>query len=229
MNPGQVKKKGDRGGKTLAALDPADKERYRTAGQKDADLITLDCASCHVADAADLKMAANADLSGLPRAALLPAQASGAEMLPISYELQCKACHPLTFDARLPKLVAPHRAQPPEIRKFLVSTYAGIQLAEDPELLKPFSQSKPPIVGRPAPRFEESAKSRIEAAADAAERVLYQGKTTCIECPHHQGGAGRRPPQGDRRPGRADFVVPARPLRPHGPPQHGVRQLPLAG
>ena len=38
------------------------------------------------------------ELTTVPAAAVLPARAAGAAMLPITYENQCRACHPLRID-----------------------------------------------------------------------------------------------------------------------------------
>ncbi len=179
LSEGLVHKPGDRDVKTLAYLtDPTARERYRKPGQKDDAPIRLDCASCHVADASDFKLE---QLAGLPRATTLPVRSQGKEMLPITYENQCKACHPLSFDGRNPKLVAPHRAQPEDIRQFLTSTYSGVFVSDDQKLLADVPQKKP-IPGQRADRDEASVKQRIDKAVAAAEKVLYGGKTTCFEC-----------------------------------------------
>jgi hypothetical protein len=178
LNPGQVSKPGDRGGKTLGSLTEADRARYGLKGQKLDDLITLDCKSCHVTDASEFTIDR---VPGLPQAAVLPPRAGGAQMLPITYENQCKACHPLTFDPRSPELVAPHRAQPAEIDRFLSDLYAGMYLKQEDKLLN----QRVGVVVNPglAPNAAQVAvKRKIDDAVKAAECVLFEGKTTCIEC-----------------------------------------------
>jgi hypothetical protein len=178
LNPGQVAIAGSLGGKTIGKLAKADQARYRLEGQKDDDLITLDCKSCHVTDPSDFHVDR---IAGLPQAAVLPPRAGGAEMQPITFENQCKACHPLTFDSRSPELVVPHRVQPAEIDRFLWDLYAGMFLKQEDKLLdrRVGVRTNP---GLPPDTAEVAVKKKIDGAVKAAERVLFEGKTTCLEC-----------------------------------------------
>jgi hypothetical protein len=78
---------------TAGMLSAADKPRY-APGQKDAELVKLDCGACHQPQSSGFGIK---QIAGLP-SAVLPTQSSGAYLLPIIYENQCQACHPLTID-----------------------------------------------------------------------------------------------------------------------------------
>ena len=187
LTPGIANTAGGRDAKTLAYIrDPVARERYRKKNQADDTIVQLDCASCHVADGSDFPGA------GLAVSATLPPRSSGAAMLPITYENQCKACHPLTFDPRSPELVAPHGKQPGEIRKFLWNTYAGTYLKDDAKLLtKPVRPN--PILGRGVESDEKTVKETIDRVVHDAEATLYGGSATCLECHKTQGVAEGRP------------------------------------
>jgi hypothetical protein len=204
LNPGLVAEVGERDGKTLRWLADADRARYQKDGQEPDALITLECKSCHVTDASDFRVDR---IAGVPQAAVLPPRASGAQMLPITFENQCKACHPLTFDSRSPELVVPHRVQPAEIDRFLSDLYAGMYLKQEDKLLdrrvgvrtNPGLPPDPAEVDvkkkiddavkkaesrifRPYDSAEVTVKQKIDGAVKSAERVLFEGKTTCLEC-----------------------------------------------
>lgn len=80
----------------LGPMDPATKKRMPA---KDIPLIdgqALDCASCHTVDS------------------------DGVGMQRISYDQNCKQCHPLAIDPQLPGFTIPHR-DPAKVRSFLAS------------------------------------------------------------------------------------------------------------
>ncbi len=190
MNPGQVAKVGNKGAKTLAVLaDKTTRDRYRGEGQTDESPIQLQCASCHVTDAVDYKAG---HLDGLPQSAALPVRGSGKQILPITYENQCKACHPLTFDGANLDLAVPHRVQPKEINQFLRSTYAGLILQKDPK--RPVKVTLPkPIPGSLPDSDELGMRAEVDKAVSAAEAYIYSGKSTCLECHEAQMSAKGRP------------------------------------
>lgn len=104
---------------TYADLPEADRTRYQQADPKTA-VVRLNCGSCHQLDVND----APKKQPGLP-GGRWPALTPSAYPLPISYEAQCRACHPLTFDFRTPRVPAPHGQQPLELRHFLERNYAS--------------------------------------------------------------------------------------------------------
>jgi hypothetical protein len=152
----------------LSDIPQADRERYRQPGQRDDKaLVQLACSSCHTQSAGDL-------------------------MLPISYENQCRACHPLTFDPKSPKLI-PHRLQPRQVHDFLWGVYADEELAKKHrDTTKPAQRLMPGTnvtEEEQAIRKEVDAKlaGRIEAflyrdKLDEADKKVFLGKQTCGEC-----------------------------------------------
>jgi hypothetical protein len=168
--------------------DPAARDRYwrlsLTREERDAEKrgdenapVQLNCAACHQLDSEDFEASA-AQLAGLPSAAVLPPRAAGATMLPITYENQCKACHPLTYDK---KVAMPHRLQSAKVREYLES-YFTLQLLQDKPTL--FKKKVPlrDIPGRGPDKEMTEAFELIRDQVIAAEKILYQDKTTCKEC-----------------------------------------------
>jgi hypothetical protein len=76
----------------LDDLDPADRERYRQGKSDGQQAIQLVCASCHRLDRASDMVASDS----------VSVRQSGDYMLPISYDHDCKACHPLSDVGRQP-------------------------------------------------------------------------------------------------------------------------------
>jgi hypothetical protein len=110
-------------------------------------------------------------------------------MLPVSYEIHCQTCHPLTFDPQRPELAVPHRVQPDKIKEFLQQTYTAEYLSQNPRLLERPVPSRRPLPGKTAPvegPAEEKARRYIEDKVSVAERILYAGKTTCGECHYYE-------------------------------------------
>jgi hypothetical protein len=184
MAPGLSRKADGRDVKTWAYITDADAlKRFKPTNAKDGDQVQLDCKSCHVTDAADFGWT---KLEGLPTSATLPARTDGKEMLPITYENQCKACHSLSFDGRDPSLVVPHRAQPDKIREFLWATYAGMFVKQEG---KPTASPAPerPIPGQRVEATDATLRNQIEKSVTAAEKLIFNGKTTCLECHYATG------------------------------------------
>jgi hypothetical protein len=186
---------------TLADItDPAERERYRAMQPPDQrepkSPVVLNCASCHVLDSGDSTTSRDL-LAGLPGDALLPPRAAGAHMLPIVYDNQCKACHPLTVEKakdKTPALSVPHRLQPDALYQFLQDAYVGRYIANTPGLLEtPFVPprtlpGKPPVETKATPE-QEKAAAAIGQQVVTAEKILYLGKQTCGEC-HDYEAAG---------------------------------------
>lgn len=169
---------------TLDRIAIADRGRYRTARQAlerdNTELVRLDCTACHHLDGADAPVA-----SGLMRS-------KGDYMLPISYERDCKTCHPLTLEeptARRPRpLAVPHRQQPQALHEYLEGHFLRQYLSDEPnQLLERFV---PPLVvpRKPGPaarmegKEEEKARAYVADKVQSAEQMLYVGKQTCGEC-----------------------------------------------
>src|SRR5947207_1130921 len=106
-------------------MSDADQGRYKSLlNVKDMESpVKLDCAACHVTDSGDFQLQ-QSRLGVVPEALLLPKRTPGEYMLPISYENQCRACHPTTFeraDENDPHSGKPilHGLQPKEVREWL--------------------------------------------------------------------------------------------------------------
>jgi len=197
---------------TLGKIDERFRERYRMPGQKDSDLVSLNCASCHQLDAgrisdAELKTRPAEEQAAwkatfgltreLPRDAMLPPRGGGAYYLPVNYESSCQACHPIStgpvklFDIELPSVHLPHRLVPErlneELRQRLTSELAKVQTKKEVK--------GSPTSGRLDPRIEEQlqnlqrANTLVNNFADQAKKQLFvtsqtgvYGGTTCGKC-----------------------------------------------
>ena len=161
--------------KTVNDLSAADRNRYRSPDVGDAEGILLRCNSCHVLDAAGFPKPSGRDDQQLMR---IP-RAGGSYLLPIRYEAQCRACHPLDFDPKMPPV--PHGKQPAELRKILRDAYAGQYMEQHPKL----AASRPlcsPLPGREEEPEIRQAREWIEKnVATAAGRVLFSDRR-CSEC-----------------------------------------------
>jgi hypothetical protein len=187
-------------------IDPAERKRY-AGDAKAGSLVQLRCDSCHRLDARD---------PGSPRAqAWAPrstgtstARSPGHYMVPITYENECRACHPLTFDRRSESdpqaglLAVPHGLQPAAVRDFVWGAYANEYVAR---------QGKPQgIINRPlpgsGPALEADVRNAVNREVQAlekylyrdrlsqAEKILFRGRQTCGECHSYESNAGQTVP-----------------------------------
>jgi predicted CXXCH cytochrome family protein len=162
-----------------AIKDEAERRRYRELqGASDDDaVVQLDCTACHRLDAGEFGLPDSA-LTGLPRSPLLPSRAAGENPLPITYEIQCKACHPLDeFDGEDRSHAAPHRLQPEELHTFLRGFY--VHKLFDTQAL-PLDRIDVGSDGRldRAPMLRKAGEV-LEEAIGSAERTL---ETKCCKC-----------------------------------------------
>jgi hypothetical protein len=180
---------------TLSRLDKADQERYRQPNQTD-DVVQLTCSACHRLDIGDR--------TGAPANVNFPSRSSGAHFLPVSYENDCKACHPLTIipgsadEKNAAKVTIPHRLQPDQVRDFLWGVYANRQA----EKAKPAARPRP-IPGHGMTEEERKAREEIQKQVGSAEDFLYRdkaareaqtlfsGKQTCGECHSFEPAVGQ--------------------------------------
>jgi hypothetical protein len=192
MTPGLVV---TQGGKpwTLASIpNEADRERYKRQGQGPNDPVKLDCTSCHQTDSADFRIKGER-MAGLP-VSVFSKRSEGAYMVPITYENQCRACHPLTFDAAAPNLEVPHRLQPEAVTNFLWGAYTSEYVKKHPEL----PPATVPLPGKELKVEDEKARAEIKSQVVEAEKFLYRDrltaaqkkifahKMTCGECHSYQ-------------------------------------------
>ena len=163
---------------TLAKIsDENDRKRYEQSVGPDG-LIQLQCSACHCLDGGDFGIS-RADLTQVPAAAVLPTRAAGAAMLPITYENQCRACHPLTFGEEK-AAVFPHRLQPPQVHQWLEEYYTTQYLKGD---VKPFEQFVPvrPLPGKLPEAETKKVEDIVQGKVRDAERLVWS-TSTCGEC-----------------------------------------------
>jgi hypothetical protein len=162
---------------TLGKIPELYRKRYRdqqTSKEDDAP-VQLQCASCHQLDAGDFGLPADFPL------ALLNQRPAGAYMLPITYENQCQACHPLTLD----QITVPHRWQPKELHAFLENRFTA-QVARgqagflDKKVVRPLPGKLPDLL---TPTVREAIDKKVEFA----EKDLYVSKRLCAECHYFEG------------------------------------------
>ena len=114
-------------------------------------------------------------------------------MRPISYENNCRACHPTTVEPRKegdgPNADAynvPHGVQPQKVHEFLWGAYVAELLAKD---AKNAELVAPPVQRMPGKNADDTAAAKLRSSIAGkvlnAERVLFEGKTTCFECHHY--------------------------------------------
>jgi predicted CXXCH cytochrome family protein len=212
MAAGMLLPGGERGAFTLADIaDPAERERYRRQ-QSDPKApkstpVQLQCASCHVTDAADLGLARR-DLNGLPAAAVLPSRRNGDYMLPISYESNCKACHPLSFERKNPNdsrsgaVTVRHGLQPKEIKEFLEGHYTALALKGNAKVFQQFVPTRP-LPGKLLSKEKATLLQAIQDKVERAQTQIFLGRQTCGECHHYEPAK--------------EGVIPKRILAPHVP------------
>ena len=158
---------------TLGKLPESFRQRYqdRQEAKDDAAPVQLQCASCHQLDVGERN--------------------AGAYMLPIRYENQCQACHPLTIERKVvddPKggyLTIPHRLNPLEIHELLANYYTA-QVARgqvgllDKAVVRPLPGKMPGVL-------DATLRGLIDKKVERAERDLYLGKRLCAECHYFAG------------------------------------------
>ena len=188
---------------TFAQLAEADRARY--GGGKPEAPVTLECASCHVTDVGDARLAPTTALPAAPP----PPGGQGAYMLPIRYDMHCAACHVLDVPGRLPPapegeegrresafagkvgvLKVRHRLQPAELDRELLASFLHLQLA-DP-FIEPRALLEPEDRRLPGePRRLAEVRAEIGRRVGVAEVQLFgRGKGTCTECHHYDGPDG---------------------------------------
>ena len=156
----------------------SERARYQKSGAP-TDKVTLDCGSCHVLDALDLKAAPNPAVAS----STVPSRNAGRYFLPVNYENQCRACHTQTFDPRpgMEHLEAPHGVQPDEVIAFLRRTYAETVVGDDPAVL-----NRKVTLGRlpGKPPAESTARKLMDDSISKSTRFLFENRTSCLECHH---------------------------------------------
>jgi predicted CXXCH cytochrome family protein len=129
--------------------------------------VQLRCEACHRLDGAE-------DGRALARTAGAPvvARASGALMLPVTYEHDCRACHPLPFEPKDPERQVRHGLKPREVVDELRRYYTAQSVDEDPVLLHRFIPPRP-MPHRPITEASERAKKAAAEKTLIALRLLF--------------------------------------------------------
>jgi len=153
--------------------DPVQRNRYRHPGQTDDSPVQLQCDSCHQLDSGDFPVPPVEGPSPAPRA-----RCFGAYMLPITYENQCRTCHPLSYESDSADVV-PHGQSPGQIRRWLQGNYVGQYLEHNPQLLEQYLPPRP-LPGAPSLPLQETARKRIDHRVAVAEAMLSQA--VCGKC-----------------------------------------------
>jgi hypothetical protein len=158
--------------------DPAARNRYQALQDKKSadDLVTLDCRACHRLDGGDFGPLAADALAGLPAAPLQPHRAAGGNPLPITFENQCRGCHPLPAAA---DQQVPHRIQPPQLHALLEQRYAE-RLIRDRLPLKDLTLRPDNRLDRPS--AVRTASDERTGLVETAEKWLGQSGTGCMKC-----------------------------------------------
>lgn len=114
---------------------------------------------------------------------------NGRTFLPVRYEQDCRACHALAFDPRVPERRVTHGMQPQGLIEELRSTYASLALNEDLGLLGRRIPARS-LPGRVDPLDTALAEAIEARVASAARRLLGGGtesRAGCVEC-HYLSG-----------------------------------------
>lgn len=172
--------------------DAEDRKRYAADPSQPVNLealVQLQCASCHRAEARDFFNPSTFAASG---------RSDGAYMAPITYENQCRACHPLTFDRKSkddptsPLLSVPHGLQPKAVRDYLWGAYANEYVAKAARQARkgpdrPLPSNGLQIDDEQARRAIDREVARTQtylyrAELSRAEEIMFGGRQTCGEC-----------------------------------------------
>jgi hypothetical protein len=201
----------------LSDLSPQDRERYRKTGQTNNDLITLDCSACHELNRTE----------GSPRGAVngtdigqaissSPLHAAGDYMLPISYEMHCRACHPLSYSGSTQPAVAaatsseserlaakagetvPHGWSDPQLRQYLERVLSGQLLnnADANTLAKPlpYAVKNQPAPNSPLPNRAAQPHPQAKTMGDYLKAELNDRvevlRNECLVCHVAKNGEG---------------------------------------
>jgi hypothetical protein len=198
LAPGMTLERGAKPLWTLGDIPEQDRPRYQEAEWQKASgtelqaPVKLECASCHQLNGGDFRHGERA--GGVPASVLSAAPSGGAYMVPITYENQCKACHPLTVDPALTggdkasRITVPHRLQPEQVRDFLWGAFASKLGEKHPELAGSGAVGRP-VPGKDLKAEEAKARQEIQGQVRQAEDFLFRDRLQKAEklvFGHHQ-------------------------------------------
>ena len=176
LMPGQRSSEDGVAALTVDALSEADQQRYGhsaidNAKQTGKALVTLDCVSCHRLD--DSWSLATQDQ-------LAHFWTTGSErghMLPVTYERDCKACHPLTVNPDSGQTI-PHGLEPTEILELLRGAAAAELISASPSAVRHFVPRRPVPGQTDEPETIEMREALEEDVRASARHVQH----TCQKC-----------------------------------------------
>ncbi len=167
MLAGQVNA-GEKGGLTLAMLEPSRREQYRQPGQSDDALVSMNCASCHEFDG-------NPD----PTSILSGDEELGRYIAPISFDEHCSACHSMNPSGRGDDtLPLPHAAPWAEISLLLETKINGSILTGKMRKSGDDSQQVP----RPGDGLGTPSIDTLAASASTVDAAVALVRTQCTKC-----------------------------------------------
>lgn len=154
LQPGQVDS-GRRGGMRLGMLPATVRQRLRTPGQADTELVTLNCASCHQLHS--LK-------SGRQH---VVGSEEGRYYAPINFEKHCQACHQMTFPGQTGQMLPlPHVTSIAEYELLLSARQEALEVqSRAGQALPDQDSSTPNIYGK---RITTSNSSNASEPTKAA-------------------------------------------------------------
>jgi hypothetical protein len=171
---------------TLGQISEADRTRYAKNGQALSEPVQLDCGSCHQSESRGFGLT---KIGGLPDA-VLPGNSSGAYMLPITYENQCRACHALTIEpcadvvsgaalgnaaASKPCDTVPHRLVTGKLAEEVEKYWQDRYFKEHPTALRPLS----PLPGSSAEPENQAASEWVRQQSQKSAAHLNR---VCSKC-----------------------------------------------
>jgi hypothetical protein len=206
LMPGQVHQ-GQKGAFTIERLDAALRERYRTPGQMDSDLVQLDCASCHT-------------LAGNPSKTnrMIADVELGRYFARVSFDEHCSACHALNPGiATAETSPIPHAVSWSKVDLFLASTLAGAQQLGQVRPSRDDSQSTPlPGTGLGAQNQNSDTKPGTNIAS--LRRLV---ESQCLKC--HDEASIKEEAIQSRHVNAPEPMIPARWLK-HGLYDHAAHR-----
>ena len=176
----------DRGEMKLSQLSTTDRKRYMKTGQSDGYAVQLVCSDCHKLDSVDrLKSVGNVH-AGMTA----PPRTGGEYMLPMSYENDCQACHPLSISPGSTQVV-PHGLKPDELLAFIRNYYFQQELSSESKEDASYTPSRR-VPGRNKMTPEELATMQIvDLKASVAEKHI---RRVCNECHYFEKEQGTKLP-----------------------------------
>jgi predicted CXXCH cytochrome family protein len=152
----------------LSDLPDSDRDRYRRPGQRDDELVQLECRSCHHLDGS------------------ATIRSDGRLFAPISFDRDCQACHSLRTivsgdDSASYPLEPPHGQQTDVLASWLTRelTLAVVQDRTKGTDVKLFGGRLDP---REREKIEQALKPRVESLTAAAKKKLFGSDGTCAKC-----------------------------------------------